>query len=246
MNINGLLYCAQYAFPPNLLGYCGPAKSNELLGYRSEQIADKGLNEILVHFETLYPYLTLIAYENNIRDPFDPRVVEAYWIGNSLLHSVTQKKIYSHFADTLALKKKLKQQDFKWLIGKIPQGSLPTHAFHVLNIFVRTGHQMVHHTLETMDNCRIGWGRIVSRSMNYRWVEVETQALIFQDGKLTLSTPIIKKIFLPLTSGKNNKYKIGSNISFHWHTACGFLSTRQIQNLKKYTQLAIDLANKTI
>ena len=198
MNINGLLYCAQYAFPPNALGYCGPAKSSDLLGYRKEQIADKGLNEILEHFETLYPYLSLIAYENNIMDPFDPRVVEAYWLGNSLLHTVSQKKIYKHFADTLFFKKKLKQQDFKWLIGKISQGSLPSHAFHVLNIFTRTGHKIIDHTLETMDNCRIGWGR-ANRIMNYELgmeneFEVETQPLILKNGSLILGKSILKKI----------------------------------------------------
>src|SRR5690606_26836571 len=38
-------------------------------------------------------YLELIARANSISDPFDPRVVEAFWIGNSLLDQVTPEQL---------------------------------------------------------------------------------------------------------------------------------------------------------
>lgn len=244
MDINGLVYCAQYAFPPNSLGYCGPPKNTDLKEYTEEGITDKGLIGILSRFETLYPYLTLIAHENGIKDPFDPRVVEAYWLGNALLTNITQKQIYAHFAEALSLKKKLKPKDFEWLMGKIPQGSLPTHSFHVLNIFTRTGHHATDHTIETMDNCRIGWGKIIrnpeSGSKENDSIKVETQPLILQNGKLALGKPIMKTILLL------NKKLQGTYISFHWNIACDALSLKQVRNLQTYTQIAIDLANTTI
>ena len=39
-------------------------------------------------FEGAWPYLQLIAAANRIDDPLDPRVVDAYWVGNGLLDKV--------------------------------------------------------------------------------------------------------------------------------------------------------------
>ena len=163
MDHQGLLLCARYAFAPNSLHYCGPDKIINLFAYTQEQMADRGLQEILTEFETLYPYLTFIAYENNIRDPFDRRVVEAYWLGNTLLHTISMNGFFRHFSDALHLKKKITKKDFELLVGKLPAGAIPHHTFHVLNIFTRTGHHAIKHTLETMDNCRIGWGKVIDK-----------------------------------------------------------------------------------
>ncbi|OGK12787.1 hypothetical protein A3A93_02655 [Candidatus Roizmanbacteria bacterium RIFCSPLOWO2_01_FULL_38_12] len=248
--ISGLLTCAAYAFPPNELKYCGPFdKTDDLKGYQDEQINDDGLKNILAGFHTLYPYLSLIAYENNIRDPLDARVVEAYWIGNSLLKKIPGKKLYDHFSEALNLRKKITKKDFSYLVGKIDDGALPHHTFHVLNVFTRTGHQNIVHTLETMDACRIGWGKIVNnlklRVKTDNTICVETQPLVLKNGKLALGKPLIKKIYNPLI----RKSEIGnqiSTISFHWNTFCDILSDRQVKNLKFYTEKAIQLANLTL
>ena len=247
--MQGALTCAAYAFPPNELKYCGPIdKTGDLAGYQEEKIEDVGLINILTGFHTLYPYLSLIAYENNIRDPLDLRVVEAYWIGNELLKKITGKKLYEHFSEALNLKKKISRNDFSYLVGKIDHGALPHHAFHVLNVFTRTGHQIIKHTLETMDDCRIGWGRV--KTMNDKLemrnkIMVETQPLVIKDGKLALGKPIIKKINMPLIQ-KSEIRNQKSIISFHWNTFCDVLTDRQENNLKYYTEKAIQLANKTL
>ena len=82
MNHLGVLTCAHYAFPPNSLHYCGPHQSTTIKEYLQAQIAEPRLSTLLSQFETLYPYLQCIAEANNIKDPFDIRVVEAYWLGN--------------------------------------------------------------------------------------------------------------------------------------------------------------------
>ena len=81
----GISTCARYAFAPNWFHYCGPEKQKDLKAYIQEQRFRSGITDILHHFETLYPYLLLIASENHLNDPFDRRVVEAYWIGNRFL-----------------------------------------------------------------------------------------------------------------------------------------------------------------
>src|SRR3990167_9993879 len=88
MNKQGLLTCARYAFAPNYLKYCGPDENRTIFQYCAAQDADAGLRELLEEFGTLYPYLRFIAQANGIADPFDPRVVEAYWVGNRLLEVV--------------------------------------------------------------------------------------------------------------------------------------------------------------
>ncbi len=45
------------------------------------------------------PYLQLIARSNDIADPFDARVVEAYWIGNELLDGVEVRQLYDSLVE---------------------------------------------------------------------------------------------------------------------------------------------------
>ena len=252
MDHQGLLLCARYALPPNSLHYCGPDKITNLFSYTKEQIADNGLLEILSKFQTLYPYLALIAGENNLRDPFDPRVVEAYWLGNRLLNNVSMKGFYRYLIDTLEIKKKISGKDFEFLTGKIPIGAIPYHTFHVLNIFIRTGHHAIKHTLETMDNCRISWGKVIIQSLKLKnkkntTIQVLTKPLVMQNNKLVLGKPIIKEIECFYLGLHVTRYTLHEKwISFHWNQFCDFLTPPQVANLEKYTQIAINLANKTI
>ena len=70
---------------PNRLGYCGGDDNRALYDYVVASAVDGGLTELLGRFSGAMPYLRLIARSIGSRDPFDPRVVEAYWIGNDLL-----------------------------------------------------------------------------------------------------------------------------------------------------------------
>lgn len=248
---NGILTCASYAFPPNSLHYCGPEKQNNLLAYQREQIADAGLAEIVRDFQTLYPYLTLIAHENNIADPFDPRVVEAYWIGNGLLKNVKINNFYHHLHDSLGLKKRVKPKDLELLYGKLPIGLLPHHTFHVLNIFTRTGHHTTKHTLETMDACRISWGQVKNcelRITTPTTLYVETRPLILQNGKLALGKHVTKQIHVQSFQSQNTTYHIPNTkfVSFHWDTFCDILTDQQAKRLEYYTEHALQLANTTL
>ena len=83
--MDGVTRCTRYAFGPNRLHMCGPDMNREVLAYMNEGVTDTGLTNILKEFQALHPYLTKIAHTNQIKDPFDSRVVEAYWIGNELL-----------------------------------------------------------------------------------------------------------------------------------------------------------------
>ena len=86
--VAGALLFARYAYPPNALGLCGADSPGTLLEYGDAGASDGGLAELARTFEGAWPYLTLIAEANRIEDPLDPRVVEAYWVGNGLLARV--------------------------------------------------------------------------------------------------------------------------------------------------------------
>lgn len=238
---NGLITCARYAFMPNKLQYCGGDNNKELFEYSASKIIDPGLTHLLQEFQTLYPYLKLIAETNKIKDIFDYRVVEAYWIGNELLDNVDMNKLYWHFIDGLNLKKKLTLSEFEKIVGKIPKGALPHHSFHVLNVYFRTGHLAVEHTLESMDHCRIGWGKIMK--VNEHDVEIETQKLTYSTC-LSLSETINKKVLYKfLNRGFIDNPQVGQIVSYHWNWACEIITDNQQKNLEKYTRLCIALAN---
>lgn len=244
--MRGLLKCARYAFSPNKLKYCGPENKNfQLFSHLVEEVEDQGLAEILDDFSAMYPYLKLIADENDIKDPFDERVVEAYWIGNELLEQVEIRGFYNHLMEGQGLKKRFKNKDLKWIIGKVPFGAKVHHSFHVFNIWNRTGHEARPHTVETMDNCRISWGKIVSKEKDK--LKVETQELIYIGGQLSLEPKIIKEISWRVGDKELIRdLKEGDLITFHWGWVCEKVRKFEVRNLEYYTKWHLRLANLTI
>lgn len=232
--MQGLLRCARYSFAPNKLRYCGPDKNKELEAYLKVRVEDRGLKQLLNDFEVMYPYLKLIADENGINDPFDERVVEAYWIGNELLETVSMKEFYDHLMEGQGLKKRFKQKDWKRIVGKVPEGAKVHHSFHVFNIWNRTGHEARLHTVETMDSCRISAGEVVDLN------NVKTNKLIYQQGQLSFE-PAIKKV-----QSLENGYKPGDLVTIHWNWVCEKINQKQAENLEKYTRWHLKLANLTI
>ena len=245
MNSSGILLCLRYCLPPNALSYCGPDDTVELLHYRKEGKADKGLVSLTTQFATLYQYLMLIAHANNIPDPFHPKVVDAYWIGNALLEVVQPGLMYSHFIDTMKLPKLLRKKDATVLFDKLNMAFIPHHTYHVLNVVRRTGHIPIEQTVETMDACRIGWGKVVTTDK--QMLTVTTQSLEIKEGKLVLGKPVQKKIANSLGLVPELIYpKVGQWVSFHWHVACDILTPLQAASLKRHTLAAIKVANTTI
>jgi len=254
----GLVKCASYALAPNILHFCGPKNSEP-------GIIRKNLEEYLKKFETLYPYLKLIARANKIRDPFDERVVEAYWLGNNLLDKVSMNDIYRNLVDEHHLKKRLNLKLQKLVFKKIPEGAKPHHSFHVLSVFIRSGHKAVKHTLKTMDECRINFGQIVtardsaksgtSGQSHHRGITtprhsprlvttVNCRPLVYKNRKLQLGEPKIKKIHNQI---ENQiivpDLKAGDLVTFHWGMVCEKIVPFQAKNLDLWTKYHLRLAN---
>lgn len=243
--MDGILLCSRYAFGPNRLHYCGPDASREISAYIENQASDSGLKNLLKEFRTMYPYLQLIARANGIPDPFDLKVVEAYWIGNDLLQNVEAKNFYQHLLEEQEIKTKIGPKSFEALSEKIKHGALPHHSFHVFNIWRRTGHDDSEHTLTSLDQCRISWGLV--KKVDGPLILLETEPVVYQNGKLALGVPILKKIIRRLEVDIDiEQIKPGDTVTLHWNVPCQVITPAQAQILKKYTLWSLDFANQTL
>jgi len=233
--MDGIARCARYAFGPNRLHLCGPDLNREVLAYINEGATDQGLTNILKDFQTLYPYLQQIAHANRIKDPFDPRVIEAYWIGNQLLDTIPPKTYYRHLTDNLQIQKMSPPNQMHQLKDKLAQGALMHHSFHVLNIWRRTGHHDIEHTPDTIDKCCVTWGKVLK--VSGPTLTVSRQPI--------LGPPKKQKIIRQLEHASLlDDIKTGDYVSIHWDTPCEIITPEQVANLTKYTNLSLQLADQ--
>lgn len=246
MNRSGLILASRYAYPPNSLSLCGPDKQRDLQWYAGTTAVDRGTEDVLSQFGTLYPYLRLIAAENRIADPFDPRVVESYWLGNPLLRTVHLKSFMTHLVDDLDLGRKLPRPVIRTVAAAIEHGGLPFHNFHVLAVYRRTGHLPDTHTIQTMDACSINFGTVTA--VRPARILVETRPLIRTATGLAYAGKAITRSLR--TQGRRDAVaqdvKPGDIVSYHWGYLCDILSPRRLRNLKHYTSLTLRVVNSRI
>jgi hypothetical protein len=237
---DGLLLFAQYAFMPNRLGYCG----GDVHGVFETCAAGETSPDVrawALQFEGAYPYLKLIASANDIPDPFDPRVVEAYWVGNALLQNASYAPLYTSLRERFA--SRVSQKNLDLILGQVPQGAHPFHAFHVFDVCRRTG--ALAESLPTLDSCRISWGQV--QSVSNGSLNVAVPPVVFQEGKLVLGAPQLRLVTRQVNGrGFVNQVGVGDWVSIHWNWACDVLTPRRLNQLKEYTAQSLALANRVL
>ena len=236
--MDGVLRCSRYAFGPNRLHFCGPDANREIWDYLNDGFTDFGLQKLLKGFETLYPYLDRIARSNHIPDPFDPRVVEAYWIGNELLGGVDKNTLHQYFIDDLRLKDKLPIKTFRVLEDRIGKGILPNHNYHVINVPKKMGLQETEASIDAMDSCRISWGKVTDVSGPN--ITLLYEPLLVANNRFFLGDPIEKKI---VRDYDIEMLQPGQYVTLHWDIPCEVLTEKIIQQLRHHTLRAIQIAN---
>lgn len=236
----------RYAFMPNRLGYCGGEEHGALLEYGVEGRSDGGLVALARQFEGAYPYLQLIARANGIAEPLDARVVEAYWIGNELLERVDMGTLFRSLEERF--RGRTKPKEWPWLAAKAPAGARPHHSFHVLDVFPRVGLMQsgaADHVLETIEQCRIRWGRVLR--VDGATLLVEVVPLVLRDGALALGPPRVETVTRWVDGrGFVDAVREGAQVAVHWGWACDTLSPRQRANLERYTRRHLALCNQTL
>ncbi len=241
MSRAGALLAARFSFMPNRLGYCGPEENRAMLDYLVAQHSDPGLEQILARFAGAFPYYSFIAAANGIPDPFDVKVIEAYWIGNELLERVELADLHRHLEERF--KKRFPARMLRTVLGQVPAGARPHHNFHVLSMSIRTGHLEIPHSLETMDECRVSWGRVVADHGDT--LLVERRPLRLADEEITLGPPVPRSV-LRRFEGKTFLADVapGDVVAIHWGCACYQLTRKQFRYLAHYTRHHLALTNQ--
>lgn len=244
----GAILSAQHSFMPNRLGYCGPEENDVLFESILTNKATDELVRALEAFQGAYPYLRFIAQSHGL-DPFDYRVVEAYWIGNDTLQGISHAAFYEHLKERLSTK--FPKDHIKKFFEAPPYAPFPHHALHVFNAFSTMGRVPDafanavgpdQEVAKLMDKCRISWGEVVG--FDDQHIIVEYEPVLRHEGKLLLGQPKRTKVIREVQGSRFlNGVKQGDWISFHWDFACTILSPVQAANLRKYTLVDLELAN---
>jgi len=231
------LFC-RFAFPPNSLGYCGPSE----IGLLRELMVDgSGAGEEIAHvvpaFAGAWPYLELIAACSG-RDPLDPKVIGAYWLGSPLLDQIDLLTLGNSIDDRFRHRA---GWDWQLVVGALNAGGRPTHSFHVFCIYPWVGllqSGIVEQALDVLDRCRIRWGEVIGRSGNT--LLVNSRPLAWDGARLSLGAERVESVMPPLD---DPDIDIGDRVAMHWDYVCQRLSKAEARNLRYYHDLHLAIAN---
>jgi hypothetical protein len=113
----------------------------------------------------------------------------------------------------------------------------------VLDVYSRVGE--LDTTLSVLDNCRIGWGRVLTIA----GVELvaERQPLVLTAGKLALGEPRAELLLRQVDGhGFVDQAQPGDWVTTHWGWACEVLDERAQRHLERYTRHHLRIANQTL
>jgi len=232
--VRGPVLFARYAYPPNALGYCGPADHEALLGASSGGGDLRELSYLAPRFEGAWPYLELIAGCNGISDPLDERVVEAYWVGNALLEHVPERALVASLEKRFARRA---AGDFESIATAVPLGGVAHHSFHVFAVYpwlglLRSGTHGP--ALAVLDRCRIRWGRV--EAVDGDLVVVANRTLDFHDDRLVLGGLRLEQARRAGGGvGILDDLAVGEVVSLHWDWVCERLSVPRLARLRRAT-----------
>lgn len=239
--VAGALLFARYAYPPNALGYCGADSPRTLLEYGDAGESDGGLAELARTFEGAWPYLALIAGANRIEDPLDPRVVEAYWVGNDLLSHVPPGALARHV-----------EERFRGRLGStgetipsvVAAGAVPHHCFHVFALYpwlglLRSG--IVDEPLHVLDQCRTAPAVVLAVEGDS--ADVLAEPLFWDDGRLRLGRPEPRRVRWRERSRSFAHPQPGDLVSLHWDFVCDVLTSQAAARLARVTRRVLAAVN---
>jgi hypothetical protein len=232
---------SRFAYPPNALGYCGPSDATLLT-----ELVDKGdsaaadLRHAVTAFAGAWPYLQLISASTG-RDPLDPTVVKAYWLGSPLLEQV-DPLIWGNSIDERFRRRA--GWDWEKITTALNAGGVPSHAFHVYCVYPWVGllkSGAVNQALDVLDRCRIRWGRVVERANGT--LLVESQPLAWDGKHLHLGLEHIESVQPPIDS--EGPIQVGDLVAMHWNYICQRLSDNEYLYLRRYHDHHMAIANGT-
>jgi Family of unknown function (DUF6390) len=226
---------ARYAFPPNELGYCGPADADVLLrGGNADDVAAHARE-----FDGAWPYLRAIADAADVTDALNADVVGSYWVGGELLNRVQPGPLLDRLRRAFT-------GQVTGLLADLdqPAGVLAHHSFHVCVVYpwVRFLDREPATALQILQYCRIRWGTV--DSVDREHVVMVSRPLTFAAGSLDLGEPAAERV----RWSKDGVSLIaapapGDTVSAHWDWICSTLTEAEADALADATRTTLDLVN---
>lgn len=225
---------ARYAFPPNELGYCGPADTDALL-------RGGGAEELVAHakeFDGAWPYLGVIAETAGVADPLDAEVVRNYWVGGSLLEAVDSDRLLNRLRTSFV------GQVTGILDHVRPGEAVAHHSFHVFVVYpwVRFLDRDPATPVKVMQDCRVRWGTVTS--VHGDRATIDSRPLSYANGRLVLGASAPEQVRWRKDGRSLAPRPVeGQTVSAHWDWVCGPLSDGDVDALATATQLSLDVVN---
>jgi hypothetical protein len=214
----GALLFARYAYPPNELGYCGPDGAAAMLRVDAPtDIARRARG-----FDGAWSYLELIAESAGIADPLDVSVVEAYWIGNELLDTVSSDAVVTRLLDR-----------FRGQVGgtwrEAGDRATAHHSFQVFEVYpwaallAPDGNPTA---VSVLDRCRIRTGTVLD--VNGETASVRTRPLVW-DGRALTTGPDREEVVRWSADGQSllSGLSPGDRVALHWDWICDVITAEQ-------------------
>jgi len=231
---------ARYAHAPNALGYCGPPLGATLRDGSVDEV-----RQAATKFSGAWPYLRVLAKMTGISDPLDYRLVESYWLGGGVGANLDAGEFFDAL---LAIIGPQAGQYWSHLTPDLAGEAAGNHCFHVFGVYPWTrflGRGMDEQPLSVLDNCRIIWGTVLSRTGDQ--VEVMCQGLAWDGHALTLSEPSARVLDV-WVDGYSAVPDVAASdeIAIHWDRLCGRLQPDQIRALADSTNRQLHLTNQRL
>ena len=218
---------ACYAFPPNELGYCGPADTTqaELASHATE-------------FDGAWPYLQAIADAAGIGDPLDDGVVRNYWVGGALLDKVDPDELLTRLRSAFT-------GQVTGILDDINAGNaLAHHSFHVFVVYpwVQFLDRDPTTPIRVMQACRIRWGTV--ESVDDEHAVIASAPLTFTDGRLGLGDTDQERVrWRKDGTSLAPPPAPGDVVAAHWDWVCGTITDAERDALADATERTLNLVN---
>jgi len=225
----------KYSYATNRLNYCGPENAfhafKDFVSHPTQERAP-GIRELLSGFTGLNLYLDLIASANRL-DRFDERVIEAYWLGNELLDSISFEAFQAALSTGLVAAG-LPASKANAKVAGMKSSFNAHHSFHVLHINFIT--PKVEKIIGNLGKCLPLAGKVLG--CQGQRLTLAAKRLVEEGGRFSFE-PCIREVENPFVE----QPKLGDLVSFHWGTAVERLSFAQAAALQKYSSANLETVN---
>lgn len=229
---------AQFARPPNSLGYCGPDEPLLRESLPMEAEVDEEISRAAPAFEGAWPYLQLIGDRVGL-DALALEVVRAYWLGSRLLPKVGINDWGASLRDRFA-----NRAGTSWprIADAVEAGGVPHHSFHVYCVYPWIGmlrEGVVEPSLHVLDRCRIRVGRVIERGSGDSLVTV--CPLTWDGRKVGSGVEGSEWVRNPLAA---QLPEVGDFVALHWDEICDVISASEARRLGELDRHHLRIANR--